>query len=155
MTLKAGAELLHVRGVVGGGDLHGGRLTAGGCAATLGQCIAQAGLTEAGGIDDLILLHAGCGVAVGAIRLQYVAHLEAVVEESIASAEDGLGLVVLVTIECVSQSNTRGPVAVICDLVLSFPTQAAGEGQEFVDFPVVLEKDGSIKNIGVEGGGAL
>ena len=49
---------------------------------------------------------------------------EPVVEESIASAQDGFGLLAVAAVEGVGDSGPRGPVVVVGDVVLSLPAKA-------------------------------
>ena len=87
------------------------------------------------------------GAAAVALDVHQAAESEAIVEEAVSAAQHGLGLLaILVAVERVGEGNTRTPVAVIRNVILRLPAQAAGESQICVGLPVVLHEERTVKH---------
>ena len=81
------------------------------------------------------------GTAVVLLEVHQASHLKTIVEEPKAAADDCLGdLAFLVTINRVGKGKARTPIAVIRNVILRLPAQSAGQSEERVGLPVVLEK---------------
>ena len=78
-------------------------------------------------ITDLRLALRG---SVEHLQVHHVAYGEAVVEEAEPAAHNGLrNCALLMSVEGIREGKSRTPVAVISDVVLRLPAQAAGESQ--------------------------
>ena len=133
LALEAGAKLLVVGRVVAGlqlVDLRRHRTARVAVGTGLGQRSAQAGGAEACWIGDGNLLLA-VRTAVVLLQRHQAADVEAVVEESIAAAQNGLRLrAFLVSVKRVGERKARATVVVIGNMILRLEAQAAGQGQE-------------------------
>ena len=87
--------------------------------------------------------------AIETLSQKHIANIKAIVEDAIASAQHGLGLLgIFVAVESVGEGDTRSPVVVVGDMILRFPANAAGEGQILVGLPIVLKEQRGVKDVG-------
>ncbi len=148
LPLKAGAELL-----------CGGRVVVRRDLILYGRCLGVDG-TVAGAGAEVDCIQRGCGrcagwvveydllLNVGAVDGQQTTGVEAVKEEAISAADNGLCLLIFaVAVESIRERSARSPVIVIGDMVLSFPAEAAGESQLGIDLPVVLEEQRGVEHV--------
>ncbi len=76
---------------------------------------------------------------------------EAIVEEAEASAQDRFGHgALLVPVKSVRESDARGPVAVVGNVVLRLPAQPAGEREVLVHLPIVLDKERGVEHVALK-----
>ncbi len=153
LTLQARAGLLHVGRPVGGRDgvnLRRDRRSRAARGQAAGDS-AQAGAAKTGWIADGGL-DLALGGAVQHFQVHQVSHRETIVEEAKTSAQNGLGYcALLVAVKGVCKSHTRSPVAVIRNVILRLPAQAAGEREILVDRPIVLVEERGGEDIPLEG----
>ena len=109
-------------------------------------------VAEAGGVEAVRGRDGDRFLAVGAaaqlFKSHQVAHLETVIEEAIASAKHGLGrLPLLMAVEGIGNGDARAPIAMVSGMILGFPTEAAREGKEGIELPIVLEEKRGIEDV--------